>query len=379
MNDLNAILDKILARALMVLREVAIMPRMVNADYSNEAVEQGDTIDVPISTAVPAIAVVPSNVPPVPGNTTTKKVQILLDQWFQNTPIHLTDKQLNEIDRRRHFLPMQLMEAIRGIANQVNLSIHNEYTGVYGYVGTAGTTPFGSDVTPATNARKTLNDQLSPKGMRRGVIDSSAEANALALAPFADAEKTQSTEVKMEGELGRKYGIDWASDDAVVTHTSGTFDANYTVDDAGAALLLGDKAVVVQVGTGTFVVGDIITFAGDTQTYVITAAFAGGAGTIAIEPGLQIVPPDNAVITGKASHVVNLVFHKDAFAYANRPLVSNTIDMALGSQISSMSDPVTGIVLRLEVSRQHKQSVWEFDHLWGKKLVRAELATRIAG
>jgi hypothetical protein len=45
----------------------------------------------------------------------------------------------------------------------------------------------------------------------------------------------------------------------------------------------------------------------------------------------------------------------------------------------SMTDPQTGITLRLEVSRQYKQVTWEFDILWGAKLVRPELATRIAG
>jgi len=79
------------------------------------------------------------------------------------------------------------------------------------------------------------------------------------------------------------------------------------------------------------------------------------------------------------THVVNLAFHKDAFAYATRPLAASSMDMALGSRIVTIQDPVTGVVLRLEVSRQHKQVVWEFDILWGAKLVRPELAVRIAG
>ena len=86
-----------------------------------------------------------------------------------------------------------------------------------------------------------------------------------------------------------------------------------------------------------------------------------------------------AAVTFKASHVVNLAFHRDAFAFANRPLVQSTQDMQLGSRIMSMQDPKTGITLRLEVSRQYKQVVWEFDLLWGSQLVRAPLATRIAG
>jgi hypothetical protein len=45
----------------------------------------------------------------------------------------------------------------------------------------------------------------------------------------------------------------------------------------------------------------------------------------------------------------------------------------------SMTDPVTGITLRLELTRQYKQDRWELDLLWGSKLVRAALAARLAG
>ena len=88
---------------------------------------------------------------------------------------------------------------------------------------------------------------------------------------------------------------------------------------------------------------------------------------------------DDEVITVTATHVVNLAFHRDAFAYATRPLAQLTSEVSFGSQISSMQDPKTGLVMRLEVSRQHKQVVWEFDILWGVKLVRPELAVRIMG
>jgi hypothetical protein len=45
----------------------------------------------------------------------------------------------------------------------------------------------------------------------------------------------------------------------------------------------------------------------------------------------------------------------------------------------TMVDPLTGLPLRLEIRRQHKQTVWEFDVLYGVKLIRAALASRIAG
>jgi len=60
-------------------------------------------------------------------------------------------------------------------------------------------------------------------------------------------------------------------------------------------------------------------------------------------------------------------------------LAAGTIADAYGSNIVSMTDPVSGLSMRLEVSRQYKQVVYELDALWGVKLIRPELACRIAG
>lgn len=380
-NTITEIMPKILARGLLALREQAVMPRFVNGSYSAEAAEKGDTIDVPLSSALVATEVVPAAVPPTAVDSPLTKVQITLDKWFQ-ARFHLTDKEMVEIERNRHFMPLQTVEAVRALSNKVNADIHAEYLGVYGFTGTPATTPFAT-TGDAILARKILNQQRAPRTDRRGVVDFDAEAEALALAAFADAEKTGETGVKIEGEIGRKFGIDWATDDNVVTHTAGTLVANVTVTGANA---IGTKTVNLTTdGTGTFnmLVGDIINIAGDSGTYVITALTGAigisSASDVEIEPGLRIATVGSEAVTLEASHVVNLVFHRDAFAFANRPLAGSTVDTALGSQILSMTDPQTGISLRLEVSRQHKQVAWDFDILYGTKLVRPALATRIAG
>ena len=129
--------------------------------------------------------------------------------------------------------------------------------------------------------------------------------------------------------------------------------------------------------------GDIITIAGDDQTYVLTAAATQASAatdvTLAFEPALKVALTGSEAITVKATHVVNLAFHRDAFALAMRPLMASVADYQLGSRFISMQDPVTGLVLRLEVSRQHKQTRWAFDVLWGTQLVRPALACRLAG
>jgi hypothetical protein len=386
-NDLSAIMPKILARGLMTLRQRCIMPRLVNSDYSTDAAEKGDTIDVPIPSAIAAINVVPSYIPIAGQDTTLSKVQVSLNNWMQNQPFYLTDKDVLQIDRDKFYVPMQVQEAIKGLANAVNDSIFAEYKGVFGYTGTAGTTPFGTTgVTDATNARMILNQQLCPRDDRRGVLDFVAEANALALASFSEAQKIGSPDVVIQGEIGRKFGVDWYADDAVPKHTAGTITTSLiskasTPVAVGALTLAAHTAV--SSGACALLKGDIILFAGDTQTYVLTAdatqASADTDVTLTFYPGLKVAHTGSEAITVKAAHRVNLVFHRDAFAFATRPLIDSASGYELGHKILSMQDPVSGLVMRLEVSRQYKRVAWEFDILWGVKLVRPELAMRIAG
>jgi hypothetical protein len=183
--------------------------------------------------------------------------------------------------------------------------------------------------------------------------------------------------VIIEGELGRFFGMDWYSDNQVPTHTAGTA-SGATTDAAGYAV--GVKTVTLaSAGTGSILVGDIILFTGDTQTYVVTSgdASVAGGGTISFEPGLKVAIATSATpITLKATHVVNLAFHREAIAFAMRPLDDSNEG---NDDVSVMQDPETGIVLRMERIREYKQWAWDIDVLYGAKLVRPELACRLAG
>lgn len=383
-NTLDSYMPKILATGLSVLRERCVMPRLVNSDYSTEAAEVGDVINIPKSRPMVTRAVVPGHVPVASPDVTSDNVQIPLETW-EEAPFHLTDKDMLEIDKNRYFMPLQVAEAAKALANSINLSIMANYVEVYGQVGTPGTTPFASDASAAVDARKLLNIQLAPKTDRRGVLDADAEANAISLAAFRDADKTLSNQVIIEGEIGRKYAIDWVYDDHVPAHTAGDADS-YITNGTPAA---GAKTLAMDGGTGDPVVGDIFTIAGidipnhpgTLQQFVVTS-LTGSAPTytaVNFEPALPESVGDGVALTFAASGTVNLVFHRDAFAFAMRPLRASRVDAELGNRILSMRDTQTGIVLRLEVTRQHKQTNWSFDALWGSKCVRPESAVRLAG
>jgi hypothetical protein len=387
-NDLSNIMPKILARGLKVLRQRCSMPRLVNSDYSNDAKEKGDTIDVPISVASSVEDVAPANVPPAGEDTTPTKIQIALDRWKQCKPFHLSDKDMANIDKNAHFLPGAIEEGVKALANYVNQDLLNCYLGVYGYVGTAGTTPFGSGVgvQSATNIRKVLSQQLTPADNRRAVIDHVADAAMLSLAEFSDVEKVGDPNIKLNGEIGRKYGIDWYADDHVPRHTAGTITTGL-IAKAATAQAVGDTSIVCTTAASTgacaLLEGDIVEFAGDSQTYVLTAAATQASAatdvTLNISPGKLVALTGSEEVTVKASHRVNLAFHREAIAFATRPLVDNENLGDLGQKVLSFPDPISGLTLRLTVMRQWMRVAWVFDILWGRKLVRPEFAARLAG
>jgi hypothetical protein len=325
-------------------------------------------VDVPIPSSITAVAVTAANTAPSTADVTATSVAIALDQWYE-APFYLTDKELMEVSAG--MLPMQASEAVKAIANNIDSYILGKYTGVYGFEGTAGTTPFASTTAAATSTRKTLSNQLAPVGDRRMVIDPDAEANALELRAFQDASFRGDIGGIVNGQIGRKLGFDWFMDQNVKTHTN-TGTGTILVNDASTAV--GDTTITWDGGGTQPAAGDIFTVAGDTQTYVVSSATA---TVITMQPTLQSVAANNAALTFKASHVVNLGFHRDAFALAMRPLESS-VD-GLGNQISVATDPVSGVSMRLEVSREHKRTRYSFDVLYGAKLVRAELACRMAG
>lgn len=382
-NSLTNIFDKILAEGLNTLREAAVMPRLVNTNYSAEAGRFGQTIDIPKPVAQTVSDVNPGVLDTTAASNTPGLVQIQLDKW-KKTDFFLTDKDMVEIERGRHFLPMQTREAIRSMANQVDGDIHGRYHGVYGYTGTAGTTPFGSTVSDLTAARRLLNEQLAPMNGRMGVWDPAAEEGMLKLSAFSDVEKVGERGPKIEGTIGRKFGIDNYMSQNVGTHTAGTIAVGGTVlVGSTTAAGLSSLDMVCDGAPGTVVYGDVFSISGNDQTYAITTSatvtLTSANQEIAFQPPLAAVASANAVVTFKGTHVVNLVFTEGAFALASRPIAQRVDSSVNTNPFQLATDPLTGLTFRLELIRQNKQTKWEFDTLYGTKLVREQFAVRVAG
>ena len=376
------ILGTTVAMGLNTLREQLALVHIANRDYEREITAQKRfaTVNVSVPAAVAARVVAPDVVPPAVTAVTPTSVPITLNQWYE-APFAMDDKGLAQVDRG--ILPMQAKEAIKGLANTIEDYLWSLYTTSYGYAGVAGTTPFATDLSDYLEARRVANTQLMDTVPRFMVINEVAEASALGLRAFQDASFRGDAEGIINGQIGRKLGATWVMTQRVPTHTAGSYgdgaNTGYQVDN-GAGYAAGTATVAVKGGAlGTLIAGDIISFANHTQTYVVASSVGAGTVTaVTFTPALVAAVVDSEDITSRASHVLNSLIHRDAIAFAMAPLI-DTVQVPGASMTSTAVDEVSGLSLRLEVTRQHKQVQWSFDALWGAAVVRANAWIRLAG
>jgi hypothetical protein len=247
-------------------------------------------------------------------------------------------------------------------------------------------------------AKKRLDDSLAPDDDTRIAL-----LNTQDNVDFVDSTKglfQASSNIAQQykrGVIGTTSGFDFFQNTLMPNSTTGTALAatTYTVNGAGQT----GAGVIVAVGATTFAIGDIITFAGcnevhpetkaDTgrlQQFVVTAAYAGGAGTIAISPsivtsgGRQNVsasPTNGGAVTkiGGASAVYrpSLFFHPDAFAFATADLeMPKGVDMATRQVMDGIS---MRIVRQYDIVEDRMPC--RVDVLYGFRTIRPELACRV--
>lgn len=381
-NTLTPVIVRMLAKAMAVLRARTVMPGLVSREYEEQtAMSFGKSIDVPIYADQIVGDVAPGPTPITPGNSVATKISIELNK-HRHASFFLTDAEMDAIDPNSKFINSKMISCINPLAKDINSHILANYKKVYNYVGLAGTTPFASKVDVINDAGALLNDGDTGQSPRHGVLNFAAGGSFRTLSGLGDVNKTGKDDIKIKGIIGERYGFDWFEDGQVPYHTAGTIASSMSVTGVEP---IGETTINLTngAGTSTFNEGDIVTFAGDIQTYVVTAGVTIGSSTtgdIVINPGLKVATAGSDAVTLKASHRVNLLFHPGAFAFAMRPLSgASAMAIQLGATISSITDPVSGLTIRLELSRQNKQFAWDFDVLYGSGIARPEFASRLAG
>lgn len=248
-------------------------------------------------------------------------------------------------------------------------------------------------------ARKRLTDSLAPPDKRSVLLSTDHTVKFVDAFKGLFQDSTQIKEQYREGMLGRIAGFDLYESTHVSDHTTGTA-AKTTGYLSNAVTAQTGASIIVDGGTTTFLVGDVITFAGvfdvhpETKVstgvlkqFVITANSGTSATTLAISPSIVAtgarqnvsngIANDQAIVKigAGANELLNssMAFHQDAFTFA-------TADLVLPKGVDMASRQVyDGISLRFvrDYTIADDQFPARFDVLYGAKAIRPELAVRI--
>lgn len=117
----------------------------------------------------------------------------------------------------------------------------------------------------------------------------------------------------------------------------------------------GDILIAIDTGTGAFTAGDIVTFDGDSNKYLVAAATA-TAITLAA-PGLRQALADNTAITAGGAYTANMAFDRNAFLLASRtPAMPQGGDTA--DDVMNVTDPVFTLARRRLTSPSSLPPAW---------------------
>ncbi len=370
----NFLTTQLIAReALIRLRNKLVARQLIHTDFSQEFRKQGDTIRV----KKPATYIADEF-----GGTIN--LQDIKEDSVLVTLDHIADVSVNWTSKERalnleRFGEQVLDPAMEAIAQKIDYDILSTvYKDVPYFVGTSGSTPNSLDA--FAQARKMLNINKVPQSNRSAIWDPEADAKFSILDAIVNAEKSGSTQALREGAIGRIQGLNNYMSQNVVTHVAGTFTAVSDPKVKGA-VAVGATQIEMDGGSGseTLKKGDVMKIG--SQFFVVTEDAVANAGAITakVYPAVSTAIADNASVVfpdkTAGGHVANLAFHKNAFAFVQRPL-----EAPMGGA-ESYTVSFEGLSIRVTAGYDMttKKEIVSIDTLYGVKTLFPELATRVLG
>lgn len=360
----------------VVSRELVGFVPAVTSDMTFEQAAVGQTVRSPVAPASTASDITPGVTPPNDGDQTIGNVDMTITK-ARRVPVRWNGEQTRGVNNGgpgyANIVRDQFAQAMRTLANEVEADLAALHVFASRAYGTAASTPFGTagDFTDASNALKILKDNGNASDAQL-VIDTSAGAKLLGLQSRYDV--AGDTMMQNQGIIIDKAGMKLRESAQILTPASGT-GSGYLVNSA--SLAVGDTVIPADTGTGTILAGDVVTFAGDTNKYVVATALSGGSFTIAA-PGLREAPADNAAITVVAASTRNMAFARSAIALATRvPALPENGDLAVDRQI--VTDPRSGLSFEVAMYPQYRQMQYEVSLAWGVKAVKSEHMALLLG
>jgi hypothetical protein len=290
------------------------------------------------------------------------------------------------------FAQIILEPAMAVLAANIEADALNMALNVYNQINGQGSAQTFKNVLAA---RKILVDNLAPAGEKMVRFNTQDNVDMVDSLKGLFQSTTEISEQYRDGVMGHTAGFEFAENTFLNQYTRGA-EAGYLVNGANQT----GSSLVVKTGTGAGNQGDIFTIANvfrvhpETkqstavlQQFVLTAPYAGGAGTMSISPAIvttggtqnvSVTPADSAALTfaGTASTAsgLSLAYAKDAFTFA-------TADLLLPGGVDMANRKVMdGVSMRLVRMYDINNDLFpcRFDILYGYQCIRPQLAVRLA-
>jgi hypothetical protein len=365
----------------VVSRELVGFIPSVQSDMTFERAAVGQTVRSPVAPASTATDITPNVTPPDDGEQTIGNVSMTITK-ARRVPVRWNGEQSLGLDNngpgRRRIMVDQFTQAMRTLCNEVEADIAALHIAASRAYGTAGTTPFGTagDFSDAAMVAKILKDNGAPlPGDASLIIDTTAGAKMIGLQSRYDVAGEQAIAMQQQGVLLNKAGMNIRESAKVAAAAVGT-GSGYLVNNA-SGYAVGATSIALDTGTGTVLAGDIVTFNGDTNKYVVATALSGGSIVLAA-PGLQKALADNTAMTVVGAATRNMAFTRNALAIATRaPALPEEGDSADDRQI--ITDPRSGLSFEVALYKQYRQVQYEIALAWGVKAVKPEHLALLLG
>ena len=288
--------------------------------------------------------------------------------------------------------------AMAVLAANIEADALSMYKDVYNLVDGDGAA-FGFD--SVANAKTSLVNMLAPMSSRSMLLNPGHANKFIKDTKGLFQSSDNIAKQYRDGVIGKTSGFSMYENTLLVPHTTGTAAKTTTYTVNGAVTTNGTAAVTVATGTTTFKKGDVFTVAGcfrvhpETkastgvlQQFVVTADYAGGAGSVTFAPAVYTsTGRQNVVAAGMAngSAIVkvgagasetldqSLAFHENAFTFVTADLpLPDGVDWAK----REVFDGISMSMVR-DFTIADRSFPCRIDVLYGYKAMRPQLATRV--
>lgn len=370
----------------VVSRELVGFIPAVSKDSNAERAAVNQTVRSPVVGAMAAEDLSPAAYAADTPNQTINYVDMVITK-ARSVPFGITGEEtvglkntgtLAVINRNR------IAQAMRTLTNEIESDLAALHVSASRAYGTYNATPFGTagDLSDFAQSRKVLDDNGAPQSDLHMVLGSTAVANIRGKqSGLFKVNESGTDNLLRRGALDNVQGFDLHASGQVKTAVAVGTGASATTDATGYAI--GATTITLaSAGTGTIIAGDIITFAGDNEKYVVvsgdTNVANGGTITIA-EPGLRkAIAASATAITVIGATTRNMFFHRSAIQLATRaPAMPDGGDAA--DDVMLVTDPVSGLTYEFCIYRQKRQVRYEVNVAWGVKMVAPRHAGILIG